>query len=93
LLRIVVAFQSFQCEALDAASRRHSISYSLVVPLECGGADVPSNMQWQTEAEAKVKDRTERNAGENKVPRDFFDQLPNNRTSYLLKRQLCVTPS
>ena len=30
------------------------------VPLECGGADVPSNMQWQTVAEAKVKDRTER---------------------------------
>ena len=29
-------------------------------PLECGGADVPSNMQWQTIAEAKAKDRTER---------------------------------
>jgi hypothetical protein len=28
--------------------------------LECGGADVPSNMQWQTIAEAKAKDRTER---------------------------------
>ena len=32
-----------------------------VVPLECGGADAPSNMQWQTVAEAKIKDRTERN--------------------------------
>src|SRR2546422_6356577 len=32
-----------------------------IVPLECGGPDVPSNMQWQTVAEAKVKDRTERN--------------------------------
>ena len=32
-----------------------------IVPLECGGADVPSNMQWQTVAEAKIKDRTERN--------------------------------
>src|SRR5215831_16873803 len=32
-----------------------------VVPLECGGADVPSNMQWQTVQEAKIKDRTERN--------------------------------
>ena len=32
-----------------------------IVPLECGGADVPSNMQWQTIAEAKIKDRTERN--------------------------------
>ena len=24
-----------------------------------GGADVPGNMQWQTTADAKVKDRTE----------------------------------
>lgn len=28
--------------------------------LECGGADLPSNMQWQTTAAAKTKDRTER---------------------------------
>jgi len=32
-----------------------------IVPLECGGADVPSNMQWQTVQAAKMKDRTERN--------------------------------
>src|SRR5262249_58127713 len=32
-----------------------------IVPLECGGADTPSNMQWQTKAESKIKDRTERN--------------------------------
>ena len=32
-----------------------------IVPLECGGADVPANMQWQTVREAKIKDRTERN--------------------------------
>ena len=31
-----------------------------VVPLACGGADSPSNMQWQTTAEAKAKDRVER---------------------------------
>ena|SRR2546430_9983228 len=31
-----------------------------VVPLACGGADAPSNMQWQTVAEAKAKDRFER---------------------------------
>ena len=31
------------------------------VPLECGGADAPSNMQWQTAATAKAKDKTERN--------------------------------
>jgi hypothetical protein len=31
-----------------------------VVPLACGGADAPSNMQWQTVAEANAKDRVER---------------------------------
>jgi len=31
-----------------------------IVPLECGGADDPSNMQWQTVEEAKKKDRSER---------------------------------
>ena|ERR1022692_1737221 len=30
-------------------------------PLECGGADAPSNMQWQTVAEGKAKDKTEHN--------------------------------
>ena len=30
-----------------------------VKPLECGGADSPSNMQWQTVAEGKAKDKTE----------------------------------
>ena len=32
-----------------------------IIPLECGGADDASNMQWQTVHEANVKDRTERN--------------------------------
>jgi hypothetical protein len=32
-----------------------------VKPLECGGADAPSNMQWQTIADGKAKDKTERN--------------------------------
>jgi len=31
-----------------------------VVPLACGGADDPSNMQWQTVEEAKQKDKVER---------------------------------
>jgi hypothetical protein len=31
-----------------------------IVPLACGGADAPSNMQWQTIAEAKLKDKSER---------------------------------
>lgn len=32
-----------------------------IIPLECGGADDPGNMQWQTIAEAKAKDRGEGN--------------------------------
>lgn len=31
-----------------------------VNPLECGGADAPLNMQWQTVPEGKLKDKTER---------------------------------
>jgi hypothetical protein len=31
-----------------------------VKPLACGGADAPSNMQWQTTAAAKAKDKWER---------------------------------
>ena len=30
-----------------------------VIPLKRGGADAPSNMQWQTKAEAKAKDKWE----------------------------------
>ena len=31
-----------------------------ICPLMCCGADAPSNMQWQTTAESKAKDRWER---------------------------------
>lgn len=31
-----------------------------IVPLACGGADAPSNMQWQTVEAAKAKDKFER---------------------------------
>ena len=31
-----------------------------IVPLACGGADAPFNMQWQTVAAAKEKDKVER---------------------------------
>lgn len=31
-----------------------------VIALRCGGRDDPSNMQWQTTADAKAKDRIER---------------------------------
>ena len=30
-----------------------------IVPLKKGGADSPSNMQWQTIADARAKDKTE----------------------------------
>lgn len=30
-----------------------------IKPLACGGADSPDNMQWQTKAEAKAKDKWE----------------------------------
>ena len=30
-----------------------------VTPLACGGRDDPSNMHWQTTADAKAKDRVE----------------------------------
>jgi hypothetical protein len=31
-----------------------------VIPVVCGGAEDPDNMQWQTLADAKEKDRWER---------------------------------
>lgn len=31
-----------------------------VKPLACGGADDPSNLQWQTREDAKAKDKWER---------------------------------
>ena len=31
-----------------------------IIPVVCGGAEEPSNMQWQTIAQAKEKDRWER---------------------------------
>lgn len=31
-----------------------------IKPLACGGADDPSNLQWQTREEAKAKDKWER---------------------------------
>jgi hypothetical protein len=33
-----------------------------VVPLSCGGPDAPPNMQWQSTADARAKDRWERRA-------------------------------
>ena len=38
-----------------------------VKPLECGGADAPSNMQSQTKAEGKAKDKRKDIAGDGKT--------------------------
>ena len=38
-----------------------------IIPLACGGADGPSNMQWQTVAESKAKDKWERKGCEKSV--------------------------
>lgn len=37
-----------------------------VIALECGGADHPSNMQWQTVADARAKDKWERRGCKNR---------------------------
>lgn len=33
-----------------------------ILPLACGGADSPENMQWQTVADGRAKDKWERKA-------------------------------
>jgi len=46
---------------LDRGSTRRCRGYIIdhVCPLACCGLDAPQNMQWQTEANAKAKDKTE----------------------------------
>ncbi|HVB33764.1 MAG TPA: HNH endonuclease signature motif containing protein [Patescibacteria group bacterium] len=39
---------------------RHGHVIDHIDPLACGGLDAPSNMQWQTIAAAKAKDKVER---------------------------------
>ena len=56
--------ESFQRQHPCPATGKRSGSCSGYVvdhvrPLACGGADSPSNMQWQTVADAKAKDKTE----------------------------------
>ena len=45
----------------DRSAHRSCGGYVIdhVIPLACGGLDAPSNMQWQTIAEGKEKDRWE----------------------------------
>ena len=48
-----VIFQHKELAALAGEIKDH------VKPLACGGPDAPSNMQWQTKADAKAKDKWE----------------------------------
>ena len=51
---------SFSFRDSNSAALRSGYVIDHIVPLACGGADVPSNMQWQTVAAAKAKDKVER---------------------------------
>src|SRR5439155_12721770 len=56
-----------------------------VVPLACGGADAPSNMQWQTVAEAKAKDKVERiGCGSIAAPATGYRVAPTTATTLSL---------
>src|SRR5262249_38829977 len=45
--------------ARQLATPRVPVEATSSIPLKRGGADTPSNMQWQTIEAAKAKDRTE----------------------------------
>jgi hypothetical protein len=54
--------REYPCPATGRSSGRcRGYVIDHINPLECGGADAPSNMQWQTIADGKAKDKTERN--------------------------------
>ncbi len=50
------------CPANGIASTKSCPGYVIdhITPLDCGGPDKPENMQWQTVADAKAKDKWER---------------------------------
>ncbi|CAN4276827.1 HNH nuclease [Methylophilaceae bacterium] len=53
--------QQHPCPA-NASTKGRCEGYIIdhIIPLACGGADSPENMQWQTEEESKAKDKWER---------------------------------
>ena len=57
------AFKQLHPCPANAKSRGRCPGYVIdhVIPLDCAGADDPTNMQWQTIAEGKAKDKWERN--------------------------------
>lgn len=53
--------QQHPCPANGATKGRcEGFIIDHIIPLACGGADSPENMQWQTEEESKAKDKWER---------------------------------
>ena len=58
----VAAFKrSTPCPATDKPEKRcKGYVVDHIKALACGGADTPANMQYQTKAEAKAKDKWER---------------------------------
>jgi hypothetical protein len=57
--RSAAAKRAFEREAGYPHGRKAYV-VDHIVPLACGGADAPSNMHWQTTADAKAKDKWER---------------------------------
>ena len=59
-----VGFQHLQPSPATGRKRGKCPGYVVdhVNPLVCGGADAPSNMHWQTQNNAKAKDKWERKA-------------------------------
>lgn len=57
-----VEFKKRQPCPATGASKGPCAGYVIdhITPLACGGADAPWNMQWQTVAEGKAKDKWER---------------------------------
>lgn len=57
------------CPATMPHSKRSCPGFVVdhIQALDCGGADRPENMQWQTVAEAKAKDRIERRECKNRT--------------------------
>ena len=48
------------CDRLVMSPGRPGYVVDHIIALACGGADTPANMQWQTIAEGRAKDRRER---------------------------------
>ena len=64
-----------------------------VIPLACGGADSPFNMQWQTVAQCKEKDSWERDGCSKKSSRSSNARTSSNNIYYRGPQGGCYTYS